>query len=345
MRLIGTVKNKTYAERVAAYMMTQEVSTHCEEEQGEWQVWVRDEDQIPQAKELLSEFRENPEDIKYQQAVAEAQKIAREQEKKRQEAKANQVILSQDRWNAPITKVAPFTIALVVISVIVSVFLTNFGDSTDSAAFRALSFSSISKSDVEKFAPRLIEEDGTATIVTDIPADSNYLRFAGIRKGEFWRLVTPIFIHFDILHLLFNMYWLVFFGKQIEARYGPVWLGILVLVTAILSNAAQCGVPAAWDGSVINDYGHHWTIAVGGMSGVLYGLFGYVWMKMIFDPKSQLHISMISAAILMVWFVACLSPNFFLNVANWAHGIGFVVGLIIGYTPKVLSDLGIGSKK
>src|SRR5262249_23319325 len=62
---------------------------------------------------------------------------------------------------------------------------------------------------------------------------------AGVRKGEVWRLLTPIFLHFGIMPLVFNLLVLWDFGGQIEDRRGSRFFGLLVLVLAILSNAGQ----------------------------------------------------------------------------------------------------------
>ena len=44
--------------------------------------------------------------------------------------------------------------------------------------------------------------------------ESNF--FKDILGGQIWRIITPIFLHFSILHIFFNMYWLYELGGQIE---------------------------------------------------------------------------------------------------------------------------------
>ncbi|MEQ8952666.1 MAG: rhomboid family intramembrane serine protease, partial [Gammaproteobacteria bacterium] len=53
------------------------------------------------------------------------------------------------------------------------------------------------------------------------------------------RTFTPALLHFGELHLIFNMLWLWFFGRQLEAQQ-PRWLfGLLILLTAFAGNTAQ----------------------------------------------------------------------------------------------------------
>ncbi len=99
--------------------------------------------------------------------------------------------------------------------------------------------------------------------------------------------MTPIFLHFGLIHLLFNMVFLYQLGGMIEARRGPWRYLLLGLVCAVLSNIAQYGLSTiGWEDGrfVVQMPG-----LFGGMSGVLYGLFGYIWMKSRYEPALGLR--------------------------------------------------------
>ena len=127
---------------------------------------------------------------------------------------------------------------------------------------------------------------------------SNKNPLASLAKGELWRAVTPIFIHLDWLHIVFNMIMFFQFGALIESLKGTVRLGGLILVIAVISNVAQAVGPEAWGG-------HH---AFGGMSGVVYGLFGYVWVKSTFCPEPGFSTSQGTVIILIGWLFLCMTP-------------------------------------
>src|SRR2546421_12848085 len=142
-----------------------------------------------------------------------------------------------------------------------------------------------------------------------------------IRHGEIWRLITPMLIHWTWLHIIFNMLWLRDLGSMIEARQSSLQLFLLVVVIAALSNLGQFFV----SGPIF-----------GGMSGVVYGLLGYIWIRGKFDPASGLYLHPSTVTMMLVWFVLCVASNFsplpFLrNIANTAHGVGLGVGMAWGY--------------
>src|SRR5262249_15911482 len=144
-------------------------------------------------------------------------------------------------------------------------------------------------------------------------------------SGEVWRLVTPIFMHFGlqgipIIHLLFNMGWLVALGTMIELRRDSLTLALVVLVTAIVSNLAEY----AYMDRYLEKY-----YVFGGMSGVVYGLFGYIWMKSLYEPEQGMILHPNSVSIMLIWLVLCMT-GILGPVANAAHVAGLIAGIILG---------------
>jgi GlpG protein len=137
--------------------------------------------------------------------------------------------------------------------------------------------------------------------------------------GEVWRLVTPIFLHADLstnpLHLIFNMMWLFDLGTLIERRLGSLRYISLVLLIAVASNIGQ--------------FIHAGPNFVG-MSGVVYGLLGYAWVRGRLDPTSGLYLRGQVVVFMMAWLVACMIIEQ-LHVANAAHVVGLAAGCLLGY--------------
>ena len=139
---------------------------------------------------------------------------------------------------------------------------------------------------------------------------------------ELWRLVTPIFLHFGIMHLVFNMLWLYDMGSSLETRYGtPRYAGIVVII-AILSVLAQSLAPTTW-GPFSGSWNH------GGMSGVVYGLLGFIWVRMRMDPSARLVINPTTLMFMIGWLFVCvfLTQTGSMSIANLAHVAGLLVGM------------------
>ena len=69
---------------------------------------------------------------------------------------------------------------------------------------------------------------------------------------------------------------------------------------------------------------------VGGMSGVVYGLAGFAWMRGRNDPASGVGLERQSWTIMLIWLVLCMT-GFLGRIANTAHVVGLIIGVIWGW--------------
>lgn len=138
--------------------------------------------------------------------------------------------------------------------------------------------------------------------------------FVEISDGQLWRLLTPIFLHFGIWHILFNMLWLYVLGNQVEQRDSSRYLLLFVVVSGILSNVAQYLITGP---------------GFGGFSGVVYGLLGYVWMQRRFNPRRGYEIDNFTIIFMIAWLILGIVGALG-NIANSAHLFGLITGLIWG---------------
>ena len=146
------------------------------------------------------------------------------------------------------------------------------------------------------------------------------LEITYFQNNEWWRLITPMFIHFSITHLVFNCLWIYVIGSKIEQNDGHFTFFSLVIFSSIVSNLAQ----HFFEGSSL----------FGGLSGVIYGLLGYC-MVIEFEIKEERYdlppaIYLFMLIWLILGFLGILNLFGFGNVANYAHLGGLISGIIFG---------------
>ncbi len=129
---------------------------------------------------------------------------------------------------------------------------------------------------------------------------------------EVWRYFTHAVMHFSLVHIIFNLFWWWYLGGVVEKRLGTGKLVVITLISALLSGFVQHQLTGPW---------------FGGLSGVVYALIGYVWLRGLRDPESQIALPnglFIFTVVLMVaeWFGL---TGF--AIANGAHTAGMVIGL------------------
>jgi len=154
-----------------------------------------------------------------------------------------------------------------------------------------------------------------------------------LNNREYWRLITPIFIHFGIFHIAFNGLWLWEFGRRIEALTGSGHFLMLVIVTGTASNFSQY----FWGGPSL----------FGGMSGVLYGLLGYIWIRNKVAPNPGFNLPRGIIGFMLAWLVICMTGVVDLlfrgSIANAAHASGLVAGMFLGAVFGALNSKGARS--
>ena len=146
-------------------------------------------------------------------------------------------------------------------------------------------------------------------------------------QNQWWRLVTPMFLHFSIAHLAFNSLWIYILGQQIEKIDGKLIFITLVLFSSISSNFLQF----YWVSSTL----------FGGLSGVIYGLIGYCMINEMDSPYQRYDIPPALYLFMIIWmllgFLGLLDLFGFGSVANFAHLGGLVSGIAFAIIYKLIN--------
>ena len=148
-------------------------------------------------------------------------------------------------------------------------------------------------------------------------------------NNEWWRLVTPTFLHFSITHLIFNCLWIYILGSRIERLDGSSIFLFIFIVTSVLSNAGQ----------------FLWTqqYLFGGLSGSVYGLLGYCFIIELDSRQVRYSLPVALYIFMFIWllvgFTGVLSFFGFGNIANTSHLVGMIVGFVIGLITKYSLNL------
>lgn len=141
-----------------------------------------------------------------------------------------------------------------------------------------------------------------------------------LSSGHVWRLLSPAFLHFGWTHLIFNLMWVWYFGRQVERLQGSKVMLLILMTAGIGANLAQYMAG---------------TALFGGMSGVVYALLGHVWLMAYRRPASGFFVPQMLVVFMLGWMVFTMTDMAavvgFDNVANEAHLGGLLVGLMTGW--------------
>jgi len=296
MRAIDEFSSEQEARLLGDYLYAKGIGNDVDEEDGVWTLWIHDDDQLAKAKDELKAFRSNPTNSQYAEGARQANALRKEEAKENKRAAKRQMDMRTQTWES--TGPTPhLTYGLMAACIAVFIALqTGMGDSLKQT-LSINSYSIVSKS--IEWTPGLPD----------------------IRGGEWWRLVTPIIMHFEFLHIIFNMMWINELGKLFEQKHGAFRLLVFVVFTGAFSNLFQ------YIDFASSLFGR--GPSFGGMSGVVYALAGYCWVRGRLTPHSGIGLAPQTMNFLMIWFAICFLP--FLPIANGAHAGGLVLGLGIGW--------------
>ena len=286
MRKVGRVDTRREAELFGDYLMSEGIENQIDQADDDgWAIWVYRDSQMTEAKQRFADFRENPKAeyfIKGQRRVQETRKAKQTIDKKLEKRKKQFEAASQ-----PATpNVGLFTAFILIITVGVGIWT-------------GLGLADWSEARILPFQISMVRGVGLPEVMA----------------GQVWRLLTPVFLHFDFLHIGFNLMAFVFLGQMIEKRGGTMLLVALFVLSGVGSNLCQY---------VFSGPGF------GGLSGIDYALFGFIWMKSRFDPFSGYFLSDQTVVFALIWLVVCFT-GMMGPIANIAHLSGLVFGVLWGF--------------
>lgn len=338
MRLIGKLPTPELAEHFSRYLTIQEVDNT----RDDLEIWIHDDDQLKQATAAYRQFLVNPADPQFADVFEPPPPI----------------IKKQKRYWGPITVITIIICALLFLwgsfevatskgklNIITSpIYAALLYDYPPALAIQAKLLRTYTPEELEN--PDTLPPKGKELIrqfqkekvwrgfygeIVDRVQNGDEIHpplFEDIRRGEVWRTFTPCLLHGGLLHIFFNVIWIIVLGNQVEQKIGWWRYLLLMVIVGILSNTAQylMGGPLFL-----------------GLSGIVCGLLGFIWMRQRKAPWEGYLLSRTTVIFLSVFILgmaALQAASFFLEIsgkspigvgiANTAHIAGILIGVVLG---------------
>jgi rhomboid protease GluP len=151
----------------------------------------------------------------------------------------------------------------------------------------------------------------SGTVLDDFGSFDIYL----VNRGEWWRFVTPNFLHIGLIHLLFNSYALYQVGPLVEEIYGEQKFIFIYILTGIF-----CWIPSYYAG-----------IQGAGASGAISGLIG---LMAVYGYRQGGTFGKALMKSMLTWMAMTIAYGFIIGANNVAHAGGFIAGGILGFLIK-----------
>ncbi|NGX30830.1 MAG: Rhomboid protease GlpG [Chlamydiae bacterium] len=376
MRLIGFLKTEEETQKLS-HLFNRKGIEHSyefrpaqEKENSRFDIWIVDENDFDEAKDLFEAFQKNPEDKKLDipkdleekstssQSLFETPPISpkglsvKEPKAKKskvtfffllvcavlfviQQIQVGSIFRSERGKNANIVILTPLMQWTLFDFPPIFNLIVGFQDQFQISPFDQTKDWSKEEKDLKDQIENGSYFEGYYTILQayfqkDTSVPLSYPHFYKIRQGQVWRFFTPILLHGGFLHLLFNMLWLLVLGLPVERRIGSKRFLFLILIAAFLSNTAQYVI----SGPLFL-----------GFSGVITAFAGYIYSRKKKAPwegypiqRSILIFFLIYVLFLLLvqfggFVLSIVNPTILrvpLPIANSAHIVGGLVGILLG---------------
>lgn len=137
-----------------------------------------------------------------------------------------------------------------------------------------------------------------------------------INAGQYWRFLTPVFIHIDTWHIFVNMYSLYAVGPTIEQFYGTPRMLTLYLL---------CGITGVDFSLALNRFGSV------GASGAIFGLVGALGIFIFLHRELFGEMGRVQLRRIIIIVMLNLLLGLSAMIDNWGHLGGLVAGIFLGW--------------
>jgi membrane associated rhomboid family serine protease len=154
-----------------------------------------------------------------------------------------------------------------------------------------------------------------------------------VNDGQIWRYLTSIFLHGSLIHLMYNLFALLFFGLILEKTLGSKKFLTVFITSGILANIIA-----------VNYYSSSL-----GASGAIYGILGCIAVLRPFMMVWAFGLILPMIIAVTLWIVAdvlrvmgLFDPS---NIGSIAHLSGVVIGILFGFGFKFFKNKNFNGEK
>ncbi|MDD6374042.1 MAG: rhomboid family intramembrane serine protease [Bifidobacteriaceae bacterium] len=170
----------------------------------------------------------------------------------------------------------------------------------------------------------ILESAAGGSLNLDVAHRFGAMTVRDLERGQWWRLVTSMFVHYGIVHLACNMMSLYYLGAVIEQGFGSRLMSGSVFLAIVYVIAGIAGNLLTWRQQKSK---YEYSTQSAGASGAICGLLG-VYVAMLLTPGLRAYVN---AGAVMMNVILCIAPGMANKSINmWAHLGGLIAGAVVG---------------